>query len=337
MVLNRKAQTPPPVWLMRQAGRYLPEYREARAKAGSFWNLCMDPDAAAVVTLQPIERFELDAAILFSDILVVPFALGRQVEFEEGIGPRLERAVSADELCRDPEEWRRKLAPVYQSLELVAARLGDTRDVIGFAGGPWTLATYMIEGKASGDQRAAKLFGYCDPDGFDRFLKIIADCVARHLCAQIEAGATAVQIFDSWAGGLPDRAFHDWVVEPTKSVVAQVRKTCANAKIIGFPRGATFAGYESYVRETGIDGVSLDTAVPMDWAARQLGSRVALQGNLDPVLLLAGGRAMTGAIDGLVARTAGLPFIANLGHGVLPETPVEHVAEFVARVRGLAQ
>jgi uroporphyrinogen decarboxylase len=332
-VLNRKIQAPPPVWLMRQAGRYLPEYRAARAKAGSFWKLCMDPEAAAEVTLQPVDRFELDAAILFSDILLVPFALGKEVTFEDGSGPRLERTVSADELTRDSADWERKLSPAYRALELLAGRLAPSRDLIGFAGGPWTLASYMAEGQGSNDQRAAKLWGYRDPDGFARLLQRIADCAAYHLCGQIRAGASVVQIFDSWAGGLTERAFRDWVIAPTKRIVDRVRENCGSVRIIGFPRGATLAGYDLYALETGVDAVSVDTAVPMGWAVQNLGGRVVLQGNLDPVLLVAGGSAMREAIDRLVASLECMPFIANLGHGVLPETPVEHVAEFVARVR----
>jgi len=318
---------------MRQAGRYLPEYREARAKAGSFWKLCMTPEAAAGVTLQPVQRFELDAAILFSDILLVPYALGSEVTFEDGRGPRLERTVSVNALRRDPEEWNRKLAPAYEALRLVAPRLPGGTDMIGFAGGPWTLATYMAEGQASPDQRAAKLWGYRDPEKFGELLQVIGDCVAIHLCAQIEAGATVVQIFDSWAGGLSQAAFHDWVIVPTRTVVKKVRKAFRDAKIIGFPRGATQEGYEDYARETGVDGVSLDTAIPMQWAAEKFGGRATIQGNLDPVLLLAGGAAMREETERLLARTRRVPFVANLGHGVLPETPVEHVRQFIQHVR----
>jgi uroporphyrinogen decarboxylase len=333
-VLNRTIQSPPPVWLMRQAGRYLPEYRAARAKAGSFWKLCMDPEAAAEVTLQPLERFGLDAAILFSDILLVPYALGKHVSFEDGEGPRLEPMVATDELIADPAEWERKLSPAYRALELLCGKLSPTRDLIGFAGGPWTLASYMAEGKGSADQRAAKLWGYRDPEGFARFLQRIADCVAYHLCGQVRAGANVVQIFDSWAGGLTEQAFRDWVIGPTKWIVDRVRKNCGDVRIIGFPRCATLAGYDLYALETGVDAVSLDTAVPVGWAVQNLGGRVVLQGNLDPVLLVAGGRAMLRDVDRLLAASEQAAFIVNLGHGVLPETPVEHVAELVARVRG---
>ncbi|MGH6888261.1 MAG: uroporphyrinogen decarboxylase [Rhizomicrobium sp.] len=324
---------PAPVWLMRQAGRYLPEYREARAKAGSFWKLCMTPAAAAAVTLQPVERYGLSAAIVFSDILVVPYALGKRVTFEEGTRPRLEPTRSPDELESDPAVWLERLSPAYEALERVAARLDRSRDLIGFAGAPWTLAVYMAEGGAAREQRTASLWGYRDRDGFTRLLDVISNCVAAHLCAQIAAGANVVQIFDSWAGGLSERAFRDWVVAPTKTVVAQVKHEFPDARVIGFPRGATLAGYEQYARETGVDAVSLDTSVPIGWAAETLGGRLALQGNLDPLLLLVGGHAMRDEIDRLLAATAKVPFVANLGHGVLPETPPDNVAEFVARVQ----
>lgn len=332
-MLDRERQTPPPIWLMRQAGRYLPEYREARARAGSFWNLCLNPRAAAEVSMQPVRRFGLDAAIIFSDILVVPYALGIKVAFEEGSGPRLEPVKSAGELRREPEEWAQKLEPVYEAIRRVSGQLDADTDLIGFAGGPWTLATYMAQGEGSADQRAAKLWGYRDPIGFARLLEVIADCVAQHLCAQAEAGARVLQIFDSWAGGLSESAFAEWVIAPTKRLIDQVRTRSENVKIIGFPRGATQEGYDRYAKQTGVDGVSLDTAVPVRWAAETLAPAAAIQGNLDPVLLLAGGHALGEVVERLLQATTSVPFIANLGHGILPETPVDHVAKFVAQVR----
>jgi uroporphyrinogen decarboxylase len=295
----------------------------------------MTPKDAAEVTLQPVQRFDVDAAILFSDILLVPFALGKEIKFDDGVGPRLERTFSPDELRMEHEEWERKLAPVYEAMRLVDDRLEAGKDILGFAGGPWTLATYMAEGQGSSDQREAKLWGYRDPAGFANLLTRIATCVAHHLVRQIEAGATVVQIFDSWAGGLSEHAFLEWVIEPTKLVVERVRRSSSAAKIIGFPRGATVEGYERYVTETGVDGVSIDTALPIGSAVERLGGHAALQGNLDPILLLAGGPTMIREIDRLLAATENVPFIANLGHGVLPQTPVEHVAEFIARVRSL--
>lgn len=331
--LDRQVNKPPPIWLMRQAGRYLPEYREARARAGSFWDLCMSSLAAAEVSLQPVRRFGLDAAIIFSDILVVPYALGKKVAFEDGSGPRLECTVSVDELHREREEWERKLAPVYAALGYVAGELGPDTDLIGFAGAPWTLAAYMTAGQSSADQREAKLWASRDRDGFAELLRIIGECVAWHLSAQVKAGATVLQIFDSWAGGLSERDFADWVVAPTRTIVDQVRKSSSHVKIIGFPRGATQHGYERYAISTGVDAVSLDSAVPIFWAAQTLASRVTLQGNIDPVVLVAGGSALKEQTAALLGATRTIPFVANLGHGVLPQTPVEHVAEFVSQVR----
>ncbi len=333
-VLDGDVRTPPPIWLMRQAGRYLPEYRACRAKAGSFWTMCMTPELAAEVTLQPIHRFGFDAAILFSDILVVPFALGKDVTFEDGEGPALAPIVSVDGLVLDRDLWAKKLAPVYEALKLVRSKLDAKTALLGFAGAPWTLATYMAQGKGSSDQRAAKLWGYRDPDSFATLLDILGDCIAVHLIRQIEAGADAVQIFDSWASGLPARAFETWVVAPTKRVVEKVRAVHPKARIIGFPRAATLQGYERYAAATGVDAVSIDTAVPISWAVDKLGKSVVVQGNLDPLALLAGGRAMAEAVDDLLTAARGSRFIFNLGHGVVPEIPVEHVTQLVARVRG---
>ena len=333
-VLSGKLKTPPPMWLMRQAGRYLPEYQAVRAKAGSFWTMAMTPELAATVTLQPIERFGFDAAIVFSDILVVPFALGSEVTFEEGVGPRLAPVKTLDGLEHDPVVWADKLAPVYEALRLVRGKLDHSRALLGFAGAPWTLATYMAEGGGSPDQRAAKLWGYHDPAGFGAFLDLVGDCAAAHLIAQLEAGADAVQVFDSWASGLPAAQFAEWVIRPTKRIVDKVRQAKPGARIIGFPRAATLEGYDTYVRQTGVDAVSLDTAVPIRWAVQELGSRLTLQGNLDPIALIAGGKALSTAVTDILRATEGVPFIFNLGHGILPETPLEHVAALVAQIRG---
>ena len=332
-VLNRKLSRPAPIWLMRQAGRYLPEYQATRKQAGSFWTMCMTPDLAVEVTLQPIRRFDFDAAILFSDILVVPFALGQGVRFEDGVGPILSEFPGVKQLIRDETIWADKLAPIYEAMRRTRAALAPDKTMIGFAGAPWTLAAYMLEGKGSSDQRAAKLAAYRNPGEFTQLLEILADAVAWHLIRQFEAGADVVQIFDSWAGGLPANEFANWVVAPNKRVVAAVRQTIPNAPIIGFPRAATYTGYEAYAVQTGVNVVSVDTAVSMRWAADALSSRVALQGNLDPIALIAGGDALDQAIDRILSETAGTPFIFNLGHGVLPETPLAHVAQLVARVR----
>lgn len=335
-VLAGKRQDPVPIWLMRQAGRYLPEYREVRAKAGSFWTLCMTPELAAKITLQPIERFGFDAAIIFSDILVVPFALGLDVSFDEGVGPRLLPVENSGGLERDMTIWSAKLAPCYEAMKMVRASLDSSRALLGFAGAPWTLATYLAEGGGSRDQKAAKLWGYRDPEGFASLLDLIGDCVADHLVAQLNAGADAVQIFDSWASGLSNSSFNEWVIRPTRRVVDKVRAANPAAKIIGFPRAATLQDYEAYVRETGVDALSLDTAVPMDWAAKTIGQdqNTPIQGNLDPIALIAGGKALSSAVEQIMAATAGVPFIFNLGHGILPETPLQHVADLVSQVRG---
>jgi len=333
-VLNGEKQNIPPIWLMRQAGRFLPEYRALRAESGSFWKMCMTPEIAAEITLQPIRRFGFDAAVLFSDILVVPYALGREPVFEDGVGPSLEPVLSVEELDADERLWTERLAPVYDSIRTVRARLDGKTALLGFAGAPWTLATYLAAGKGSPDQQAAKLWGYRDPNRFAALLDVIGACAAIHLIGQLKAGADAVQIFDSWASGLPERVFEEWVVAPTKKVVERVRGSVPDAKIIGFPRGATMQGYVRYAAETGVDAISLDTAVPMAWASDAFGDRIAMQGNLDPIALVAGGRALEEGVDEILSRVHDRQFIFNLGHGVLPNTPVEHVEKLVARVRG---
>jgi uroporphyrinogen decarboxylase len=332
-VLDRKIVRSAPIWLMRQAGRYLPEYQATRKRAGSFWTMCMTPELALEVTLQPVRRFDFDAAILFSDILVVPFALGQIVRFEDGIGPVLEAFPGLDRLIRDEGVWTGKLAPIYEALRQTRAALATNKAMIGFAGAPWTLAAYMLEGKGSSDQRAAKLAAYRNPVEFTKLLEILGDAVAWHLIRQFEAGADVVQIFDSWAGGLPEKEFADWVVAPNRRVVDLVRRAIPHAPIIGFPRAATETGYEAYAAGTGASAVSMDTAASMRWAVSSLGSLVALQGNLDPIALIAGGDALDRAVERILNETRETPFIFNLGHGVLPETPPAHVAQLVARVR----
>jgi uroporphyrinogen decarboxylase len=331
-VLEGQAEKTPPVWLMRQAGRYLPEYRELRAKAGSFWAMALTPAYAAEVTLQPIRRFGFDAAILFSDILTVPEALGQKVTFTEGEGPSLEPVTSARGFVEDREAWARYFEPVYEALRLTRSGLPQGTALLGFAGAPWTLATYLAAGAGGDEQKAAKLWAYRDPEGFGYLLDILGECVAFHLIRQLDAGADAVQIFDSWASGLPAALFDRVVIQPTRKIVEAVRAARPGAKIIGFPRACTLAGYESYVRATGVDAVSLDTAAPLDWAAKSLGC--ALQGNLDPIALIAGGAALDRAVDDILQATAGKPHIFNLGHGILPETPIAHVEQLLKRIRG---
>jgi uroporphyrinogen decarboxylase len=335
-VLDGESVWPPPLWLMRQAGRYLPEYRALRGKAGSFWTMCMDPALATEITLQPIRRFGFDAAIIFSDILTIPFALGREVTFTDGEGPSLVPVNSTDGLVLSPEIWVEKLSSAYRTLERVRTALPPETALLGFAGAPWTLASYMAAGRGGDEQRAAKLWGYRDPAGFARLLEILGDCVASHLIAQLDAGAEAVQIFDSWASGLTADAFASWVIAPTKRVVDKVRAARPGARIIGFPRATTLQGYERYAAETDVNAVSIDTATPVDWAASKLAAKVAVQGNLDPIALVAGGAALDSAVDRIVDAMRGKRFIFNLGHGVVPETPLEHVAALVARVKEAA-
>jgi uroporphyrinogen decarboxylase len=317
---------------MRQAGRYLPEYRALRAEAGSFWKLALTPRYASEVTLQPVRRFGLDAAILFSDILTVPEALGRKVTFTEGEGPRLEAVTGAKGFDENRDHWAAYFAPVYEALQLTRTGLADETALLGFAGAPWTLASYLAAGRGGDEQRAAKLWAYRDPEGFGYLLDILADCVAFHLVRQLDAGADAVQIFDSWAGGLPEDLFQRLVIAPTRKIVATVRAERPDAKIIGFPRAATLAGYEAYARQTGVNAISLDTAAPIGWAAAHLAC--AIQGNLDPVVLVAGGAALDAAVDAILAATDKAAFLFNLGHGILPETPIAHVEQLVRRVRG---
>jgi uroporphyrinogen decarboxylase len=331
-VLEGSAEKVPPVWLMRQAGRYLPEYRKLRAEAGSFWAMALTPRYAAEITLQPIRRFGFDAAILFSDILTVPEALGQKVTFTEGEGPSLAPVTSVSGFVEDRESWVKYFEPVYEALRLTRAGLSDETTLLGFAGAPWTLATYLAAGKGGDEQKAAKLWAYRDPQGFAGLLDILGECVAFHLIRQIDAGADAVQIFDSWASGLPAALFEQVVTLPTKKIVAAVRTARPGARIIGFPRAATLAGYADYVAATGVDAVSLDTAMPMRWAAKNLGC--ALQGNLDPIALIAGGAALDRAVDDILQAIAGKPFIFNLGHGILPETPIAHVEQLLKRIRG---
>ena len=295
----------------------------------------MEPELAAEITLQPIRRFDFDAAIIFSDILVVPRALGVDVQIEDGFGPRLTPITSSQELSNDTVTWEEITSPVYEAISLVRSQLTAEKSLIGFAGGPWTLATYLAQGHGSTDQRAAKLWGYRDPAGFDTLLDKLAERVARHLERQIESGADLVQIFDSWSAGLPESVFDRWVVRPTQQIILRVRDKHPKARIIGFPRGATLAGYELYAEKTGVDAVSIDTAPSLRWAANTLARRVVVQGNLDPIVLIAGGSALLAAIDEILEATRAIPFIFNLGHGILPETPVENVEKLVTRIRAI--
>jgi uroporphyrinogen decarboxylase len=324
----------PPIWLMRQAGRYLPEYLALRARAPDFLTFCLTPELAAEVTLQPIRRFGFDAAIVFSDILVVPHALGQRVAFREGEGPVLEpvrdeRDVRKLEAARVAE----RTAPVRETLRQVRAALPSDVALIGFAGAPWTVASYMVEGGTSRDFARTKRWAFADPTGFAGLIDCLVSATTSYLLGQIEAGAEAVQLFDSWAGVLPESEFRRWVIEPTARIVTALKARHPTVPIIGFPRGAGVL-YEVYAGDTGVDAVSLDSTVPLTWAREHLQARHALQGNLDPVLLLAGGPAMAAAARAIVAALRGGPFVFNLGHGILPETPPETVARLVEVVRG---
>jgi len=329
-VLAGELQTVPPVWLMRQAGRYLPEYRALRNQAGSFLDLCFTPKLAAEVTLQPVRRFGFDAAILFSDILVVPLALGQQVTFEEGEGPRLD----TDALGRLGERLDHdRLAPVYETVGLVKQSLPAGVALIGFCGAPWTVASYMVAGHGTPDQAPARIMAYSNPVGFGRLIDRLVEASIEYLVRQLEAGAEAVQIFDTWAGILPPAEFARWCIEPIEQIVAEVRGAVPDARIIGFPRGAA-TNLSRYVEETDVDGVGLDWAIDRAFACTSVRERVALQGNLDPLVLRAGGDALDGAVDAVLAGFTDRPFIFNLGHGILPDTPIAHVERMLTRVRG---
>jgi uroporphyrinogen decarboxylase len=331
-VLSGEHFDPPPIWLMRQAGRYLPEYREIRGKAKDFLDLCFNPDLATQVTLQPIERFDFDAAILFADILVVPYALGRSVEFVEGEGPRLEPIDEDGIASLDPAKFLAKLAPIFETVSAVRKRLADGKTLIGFCGAPWTVATYMVAGRGTPDQAPARLMAVQNTAQFQILINRLVSASADYLIGQLRAGADVVQIFDSWAGVLGEDEFERWCIVPTAAIVREVRKAVPDARIIGFPKGAGLL-LERYVVGTGVDGVGIDWTVPLGLAHAWLQEQVALQGNLDPMLLFSGGKALDRAIDHIRESTIGTRFIFNLGHGILPETPIEHVERLVMRVR----
>ncbi|MBV8653998.1 MAG: uroporphyrinogen decarboxylase [Alphaproteobacteria bacterium] len=323
----------PPIWLMRQAGRYLPEYRKLRAQVGGFLDLCFTPDLAVEVTLQPIRRFAFDAAILFSDILVVPHALGQTVSFREGEGPVLRPIRTADDVNRlERDRLPETLAPVYETVRRLSVSLPDQVALIGFAGAPWTVATYMVEGGTSRDFHHTKLWAYRDPEGFAVLIDRVVDATIEYLRSQVESGAEIIQLFDSWAGVLPEVEFDRWVIAPTRRIVAALRASHPDLPVIGFPRGAG-ALYPRYFAQTGVTAVSLDTGVPCSWARTALQQLGPVQGNLDPLALVAGGTALANATAAILEAFAAGPFIFNLGHGIVPETPPEHVAELVDRVR----
>jgi uroporphyrinogen decarboxylase len=326
----------PPIWLMRQAGRYLPEYRAIREQAASFLELCFTPKLAAEITLQPIRRFGFDAAILFSDILVVPHALGQQVSFESGEGPQLEALTepSAIERLRQDIDHG-KLEPVFEAITRVKHELPPSVALLGFCGAPWTVATYMIAGCGTLDQAPARFFSYRYPQAFARLMDILVNASTAYLVRQFEAGVDAVQIFDSWAGVLPTDEFCKWCIEPSARIVAAVRERIPAARMIGFPRGAG-TKLESYVAAVPVDAVGLDWMIELGFARDRIQNRRTVQGNLDPMALLVGGAALDCAIDAILEAFSSRPFIFNLGHGVLPDTPVGHVERLITRVRARA-
>ena len=332
-VLRGERRTPVPMWMMRQAGRYLPEYRQLRADKGSFLDLVYDSDAAAEITLQPLNRFpELDAAILFSDILIVPFAIGQNLTFITGEGPRLTPTLESSTLD-DLTAYPARLDPIYDTVRKVKAALGPDKTLIGFAGSPWTVATYMIAGQGSRDQAEARRMAYSDAVAFGAIVDRIEEVTLGYLSGQIDAGAEAVQLFDSWAGSLSPAQFEQWVIGPTARLVAGLREKYPDIPIIGFPKGAG-GKLAAYARETRVSAIGLDETVDPSWAAKALPEDLPVQGNLDPLALIAGGEALDSAVKLILDAFAGRPHIFNLGHGILPDTPIEHVERLIASVKG---
>ncbi len=332
--LDGKAQSIPPVWLMRQAGRYLPEYQALRKKAGGFLHLCFTPELAAEATLQPVRRFGFDAAILFSDILVIPHALGQRVEFTEGEGPRLEPLADPRSIDRLSERVdQNALAPIYETIRLVKQALPAAVGLIGFCGAPWTVATYMVAGRGMDGQVPARRLALEDAATFGKLIDRLVTGSVEYLVHQFRAGVDAVQIFDTWAGVLGPGEFERWCIAPVERICHGVRAQCPGARIIGFPRGIGTA-LSRYVEQVPVQAVSLDWTIDRNFARGRIPQTMTIQGNLDPVTLLAGGSALDREIDDILHAFADRPFIFNLGHGILPETPIGHVERMLRRVRG---
>ncbi|MBO6717143.1 MAG: uroporphyrinogen decarboxylase [Rhizobiaceae bacterium] len=330
-VLKGRTVFPPPVWMMRQAGRYLPEYRATRERAGSFLDLCYNPELACEVTLQPIRRFGFDASILFSDILVVPHALGRDLRFEEGVGPVMTPMDASEIGSLDTDGFHEHLKPVYETVGMLRRKLPAETTLLGFCGAPWTVATYMIAGRGSPDQAVTRQFGFRHGEVFAELLNRLADVSADYLSRQVEAGADAVQIFDSWAGVLDEAAFERWCVEPVMRLVRRFRERHPDVPVIGFPRGAGML-FGRYRQKTGVTALGLDWSVPYS-QARELQAEGTVQGNLDPMRLVAGGRALKEGVETILRTLGDGPLVFNLGHGVTPDTPVENVEAMVRQVR----
>ncbi|HEU4809231.1 MAG TPA: uroporphyrinogen decarboxylase [Sphingomicrobium sp.] len=331
-VLGSQRRDPPPIWMMRQAGRYLPEYRRLREEKGSFLDLVYDSDAAAEVTLQPLERFDLDAAILFSDILIVPFAIGQNLSFIAGEGPRLSPTLDSSDLDA-LSAFPARLDPIYDTVRKVKAKLDPTVTLIGFAGAPWTVATYMIAGQGSRDQSESRRLAYSHPSRVDSIVDRIEEVTFDYLSGQIEAGAEAVQLFDSWAGSLAPAQFERWVIAPTARLVRRLATDHPDVPVIGFPKGAG-GKLRAYASETGVDCVGVDETVDPQWAHRELPEGLPVQGNLDPLALLAGGEQMQAATERVLDAFRERPHIFNLGHGILQDTPIDHVDQLIAQVKG---
>jgi uroporphyrinogen decarboxylase len=330
-VLKGDCPAVPPMWLMRQAGRYLPEYRALRADKGGFLELVYDSTAAAEVTLQPLRRFGFDGAILFSDILIVPYAMGQDLWFEAGEGPRLAPILSETDLSALTPDFSRFDA-VYETVRQVKAALSPEVTFLGFAGSPWTISTYMVAGQGSKDHGLARRMAYNEPERFAALIDAIVEATVIYLCGQIEAGVEAVQLFDSWAGSLSPLQFQRWVIEPNKRIVARLKALHPTIPVIGFPKGAG-AKLADYAAQTGVDAVGVDETIDPYWANQALPAGMPVQGNLDPLALIAGGRAVEEAVDNIRAAFADRPHIFNLGHGILPDTPIAHVEALISYVR----
>jgi uroporphyrinogen decarboxylase len=331
-VLRGERRDPPPLWMMRQAGRYLPEYRALRAEKGGFLDMAYDPEAAAEITLQPLRRFAFDAAILFSDILVVPHAIGQDLTFVAGEGPRLAPPL-ADCALGDLEPVMERLSPVYGTVARVKAELDPQTTFLGFAGSPWTVATYMVAGEGSRDQASARIMAYADPEAFGAIIERIEAVTIEYLSGQVEAGVDAVQLFDSWSGSLSPEQFDRWVIAPTQRITAALKSRYPDLPVIGFPKGAG-AKLVRYAEMTGVDALGLDETIDPDWAHQVLPSGMPVQGNLDPMALLAGGDRLDQAVDRIKTALKDRPHIFNLGHGIDRTTPIANVERMLARVKG---
>ena len=331
LVLEGSAQKAPPIWMMRQAGRYLPEYRKLRAEAGSFWAMALNPQHAAEVTLQPIRRFGFDAAILFSDILTVPEALGQKVTFTQGEGPSLEPVTSAKGFIEDRDKWAGYFEPVYEALRLTRAGLPAGTALLGFAGAPWTVATYMIEGRGS-DRSKARTYAYQHPEALDQLLEILADSTADYLAMQAASGAQVLKLFESWAENLPEDLFERLVTRPHQRIIKALRAKGVTAPVIGFPRGAGVL-LEDYAKVAGVDAVALDVQASAAQGQR-IQKSMTIQGALDPLLLRAGGDGLARRVDQMLQAWGDGPYIFNLGHGIILDTPIPHVQAVVDQVTG---